>query len=100
MSYRENLINCFGCNRSFNNHYKNGKYKKLYCSKKCYDIFRKKYLLDLRKEQRVKLKIEHKCINCKAKVKPIIIYHQYCEKHRTEENERKKKRKIKWEKKN
>ena len=35
-----------------------------------------------RREQRKKLRAEHRCIICKKKVKPVIVYHQYCSDHK------------------
>ena len=35
-----------------------------------------------RREKRKKLRTEHRCIICGEKVKPIIVYHQYCKKHK------------------
>lgn len=35
-----------------------------------------------KKKQRRKLRAENRCIICAEKIKPIIIYHQYCKKHK------------------
>ena len=35
-----------------------------------------------RTEKRHKLRAENRCIICGEKVKPIIVYHQYCLKHK------------------
>jgi len=34
------------------------------------------------KERRHKLRAQHRCIICGVKIKPIIVYHQFCPKHK------------------
>jgi len=51
---------------------------------------RREYLKKWRKEQRHKLRKEHRCIWCKKKVKPVITYPQSCEEH-SEKNRKLKK---------
>lgn len=48
---------------------------------------RRKYITNWRKNQRHKLRKEHRCIWCKRKVKPLITYPQHCKKHRKRANE-------------
>lgn len=43
---------------------------------------RREYVLAWRKKLRHKRRKEKRCIHCGEKVKPIIVYHQYCEKHK------------------
>ena len=51
---------------------------------------RREYIKEWRKEQRHKLRKEHRCIWCKKKVKPVITYPQFCEEH-SEKNRKLKK---------
>ncbi len=48
------------------------------CLRKKQDQRRNKW----RRNQRRKLRLDHRCIICKKKVKPIIVYHQYCKNHK------------------
>jgi len=60
---------------------------------------RREYCKEWRKNQRQKLRAEHRCIWCKKKVKPIITYPQFCKEHnqknrnklKEQENDRKRK---------
>jgi|TARA_Y100000310_G_scaffold3308_1_gene4226 hypothetical protein len=45
------------------------------------------YLNKRKREERKKLRLELKCIWCKKKVKPIIVYPQYCEDHKPKKKE-------------
>lgn len=77
----ENIVKCDICGRSFNNFKKRGLYL-LACSRKCRDELRRRRGNELRKKRQRQRKKEHRCIACGKKVKPTIIYHQYCKEHK------------------
>ena len=80
---KKNIIRCENCRKLFNNYYLNpGKFRKLSCSVECHRELRRKNYVKLHREKRQKLRSENRCIICGKKVKPIIVYHQYCPKHK------------------
>jgi len=79
---KENIIKCENCGKSFNNYYKKTRWRKIACSRECARILRRKFQVLKNKERRHKLREEHRCIICGRKVKPIIVYPQYCFKHK------------------
>lgn len=59
----------------------NQNYHTFKCKRNHRENIRKIYYEPKRKERRHKLRAEHRCIWCKKKVKPVITYPQFCEKH-------------------
>ena len=57
-----------------------------YHTRECKRNQRLKPLLEKQRERRRELRKKHICIynGCGKKVKPIIIYYQYCKKHKQE----------------
>lgn len=53
-------------------------------------IARRRFLNELTKNKRKKLREEHRCIWCKKKVKPIITYPQFCEEHNPKNRKKRK----------
>ncbi|MCK4239590.1 MAG: hypothetical protein KAX33_10735 [Candidatus Lokiarchaeota archaeon] len=51
-------------------------------TKACLSYQRAQKVNKWRREKRRKLRAEHRCIICGRKVKPIIVYHQYCSDHK------------------
>ncbi len=49
---------------------------------------RRKYFVDWKRNNRHKLRKEHRCIWCKKKVKPVTTYPQFCQKHNQRNRER------------
>ena len=82
MTYKENIVNCENCGKPFNNAYKTQRWTKIGCSRKCQRILCDKKNFLKAKERRHRLRAEHKCIVCGIKVKPKIVYHQFCSKHK------------------
>jgi len=83
MVKKENIVTCRNCGRSFDNYYRvKSKWREFNCSRECAKIQRKKHQFLKNKERRHKLRKEHKCIICKEKIKPVIIYNQFCPKHK------------------
>lgn len=80
---KENIVTCKECGNAFNNYYSSkARWRKLTCSKECARKLRRRYQVLKNKERRHKLRAEHKCIICAEKIKPVIIYHQFCPKHK------------------
>lgn len=81
MVRKENIVKCEECGSSFNNAYRNSKWSKIGCTKKCYRELRRRAYIKTSTEKRQERRRSNECIVCGDEVKPIITYHQCCDKH-------------------
>ena len=79
---KQNIVECEVCGKKFDNYYKRGRFVEKACSRSCVRKLRLKEYIKINREKRHKLRAEHKCIICAKEIKPIIVYHQFCPKHK------------------
>ena len=80
---KENIVKCENCGKIFDNYYLlKTRWREFNCTTKCARESRRKYQVLKNKERRHRLRKEHRCIICAKKIKPIIVYHQFCLEHK------------------